>query len=116
MIRHTSTIEADWLVALVGKYGEDVEKMTRDRKLNVWQKTVGEIKRACVFAFLSPAHSRRISGIFVTAWYSSLDVGRWKDKELISVTISVIRRVTKAGGFAALREAAAATTAAESNP
>ena len=46
MIRHTSTIEADWLVALVGKYGEDVQKMTRDRKLNVWQKTVGEIKRA----------------------------------------------------------------------
>ena len=52
MIRHTSTIEADWLIALVGKYGEDVAKMTRDRKLNVWQKTAGEIKRASVFLFL----------------------------------------------------------------
>lgn len=48
VIRHTSTIEADWLVALVAKYGDDVDKMARDRKANVWQKTAGEIKRACV--------------------------------------------------------------------
>jgi nucleolar protein 16 len=46
VIRHTSEFEGDWLVALVAKYGDDVDKMTRDRKANVWQKTAGEIKRA----------------------------------------------------------------------
>lgn len=46
VIRHTSALESDWLMDLINKYGDDVEKMTRDRKLNVWQKTVGEIKRA----------------------------------------------------------------------
>lgn len=45
VVRHTSAIEADWLVSLVAKYGDDVESMARDRKVNVWQKTVGEIKR-----------------------------------------------------------------------
>ncbi|WRT68198.1 nucleolar protein 16 [Kwoniella shivajii] len=43
--RHTSTSERTWLHNLVDKYGDDTESMTRDRKLNVWQKTEGEIKR-----------------------------------------------------------------------
>lgn len=37
--------ERTWLQQLVDKYGDDNEKMARDRKLNVWQKTEGEIKR-----------------------------------------------------------------------
>ncbi len=44
--RHTSSLEAQWLADLVAKYGEDTEGMARDRKLNIWQKTEGEIKRA----------------------------------------------------------------------
>lgn len=44
--RHTSNFEAQWLKNLVQKYGEDTEKMARDRGLNIWQKTQGEIKRA----------------------------------------------------------------------
>ncbi|KAK4702944.1 nucleolar protein 16, partial [Phenoliferia sp. Uapishka_3] len=50
VIRFTSAIEADWLLALVDKYGDDITDMTRDRKLNPWQKTAGEIKRAIVKA------------------------------------------------------------------
>lgn len=34
-----------WLVQLVKKHGDDWDKMARDRKLNVWQKTPGEIRR-----------------------------------------------------------------------
>ena len=33
------------MVSLVEKYDEDIEKMARDRKANVWQKTPGELKR-----------------------------------------------------------------------
>lgn len=44
--RHTSALESQWLRDLVAKYGEDTERMSRDRGLNVWQKTEGEIKRA----------------------------------------------------------------------
>lgn len=43
--RHSSTSEREWLSQLVAKHGDDYEKMSRDRKLNVWQKTPGEIKR-----------------------------------------------------------------------
>lgn len=35
-------------MSLVELYGEDLDKMARDRKANVWQKTSGEIKRALV--------------------------------------------------------------------
>ncbi|GAA5908514.1 hypothetical protein JCM5296_004781 [Sporobolomyces johnsonii] len=45
VIRHTSSMERDWLVALVAKYDDDIGKMARDRKANVWQKTPGELKR-----------------------------------------------------------------------
>lgn len=34
-----------WLVSLVQAYGDDYTRMARDRKLNVWQKTPGEIRR-----------------------------------------------------------------------
>lgn len=43
--RHTSTSEKTWLHNLVQKHGDDVESMAGDLKLNVWQKTQGEIKR-----------------------------------------------------------------------
>ncbi|CAD6967495.1 unnamed protein product [Tilletia controversa] len=46
VIRHTSALEADWLHALVHAHGDDLEAMARDTKRNVWQKTVGEIRRA----------------------------------------------------------------------
>ncbi|GAA5831574.1 hypothetical protein JCM11251_000754 [Rhodosporidiobolus azoricus] len=45
VVRHTSEFERDWLVSLVAKYGDDISKMARDRKANVWQKTPGELKR-----------------------------------------------------------------------
>lgn len=43
--RHTSTSEKTWLHHLVQKHGNDAEAMAADLKLNVWQKTQGEIKR-----------------------------------------------------------------------
>jgi nucleolar protein 16 len=43
--RHTSTSEKEWLTQLVVKYGDDRAAMARDPKLNVWQKTSGEIGR-----------------------------------------------------------------------
>ncbi|WWC71764.1 nucleolar protein 16 [Kwoniella pini CBS 10737] len=43
--RHSSSSEKTWLSSLVQKYNDDYESMARDRKLNVWQKTQGEIKR-----------------------------------------------------------------------
>ncbi|GAA5937817.1 hypothetical protein JCM1841_004067 [Sporobolomyces salmonicolor] len=45
VIRHSSSMERDWLVSLVAKYDDDISKMARDRKVNVWQKTPGELKR-----------------------------------------------------------------------
>lgn len=43
--RHSSTSEREWLRQLVVKHDDDYEKMARDKSLNVWQKTPGEIKR-----------------------------------------------------------------------
>ncbi|KAK1926934.1 ribosomal large subunit biogenesis-related protein [Papiliotrema laurentii] len=43
--RHTSVSERTWLHNLVEKHGDDTEAMATDLKLNVWQKTQGEIKR-----------------------------------------------------------------------
>jgi nucleolar protein 16 len=45
VIRHTSTSERTWLNQLVTAHGDDYAAMARDRKLNVWQKTEGELKR-----------------------------------------------------------------------
>lgn len=43
--RTQSKREEDWIEALVDKYGEDYGKMFRDRKLNVWQQSEGDIRR-----------------------------------------------------------------------
>ncbi|ORX38708.1 ribosome biogenesis protein Nop16 [Kockovaella imperatae] len=43
--RHSSTSERTWLQDLVRAHGSNYEAMARDHKLNVWQKTQGEIKR-----------------------------------------------------------------------
>ena len=43
--RYTSISEKTWLHNLVEKHGDDTESMAGDMKLNVWQKTQGEIKR-----------------------------------------------------------------------
>lgn len=44
--RHAAHGEIAYLRRLVDKYGEDVEKMARDRKLNAEQRTAGELRRA----------------------------------------------------------------------
>lgn len=46
--RHSSELEVAWLQNLVAKYDDDITAMVRDPKLNVWQKTKGEISRAWV--------------------------------------------------------------------
>jgi nucleolar protein 16 len=43
--RTQSKREEDWVETLVDKYGDDYGKMFRDRKLNVWQQSEGDIKR-----------------------------------------------------------------------
>ncbi|KAF9216299.1 Nucleolar protein 16 [Podila verticillata] len=43
--RHASDGEVVWAAKLVEKYGDDYEKMFRDRKLNPNQQTVGQLKR-----------------------------------------------------------------------
>jgi nucleolar protein 16 len=44
--RHTSQGEIKYLQRLGEKYGNDVEQMARDRKLNTDQRTAGELRRA----------------------------------------------------------------------
>ncbi|KAN0066384.1 Nucleolar protein 16 [Thecaphora frezii] len=46
VFRHTSAAERTWLHDMVQKYGDDVESMAKDRKINLLQKTAGEIRRA----------------------------------------------------------------------
>ncbi|KAG0087113.1 Nucleolar protein 16 [Podila epicladia] len=43
--RHASDGEVVWAAKLVEKYGDDYEKMFRDRKLNPNQQTVGQLRR-----------------------------------------------------------------------
>ncbi|KAF9164099.1 Nucleolar protein 16 [Actinomortierella ambigua] len=43
--RHQSDGELMWAAKLVEKYGDDYEKMFRDRKLNPMQQTVGQLRR-----------------------------------------------------------------------
>ncbi|KAF9975403.1 Nucleolar protein 16 [Actinomortierella ambigua] len=43
--RHQSDGELLWAAKLVEKYGDDYEKMFRDRKLNPMQQTVGQLRR-----------------------------------------------------------------------
>ncbi|KAG8964368.1 Nucleolar protein 16 [Tulasnella sp. 419] len=44
--RYASQHEMVWLRSLVQAHGDDLNQMARDRRLNVWQKTAGEIRRA----------------------------------------------------------------------
>lgn len=44
--RHSSCGERSYLARLIQKYGDNYEGMTRDRRLNPEQKTVGELRRA----------------------------------------------------------------------
>ncbi len=43
--RHSSTSEHTWLLQLLSSHGRDFTSMARDKKLNVWQKTEGDLKR-----------------------------------------------------------------------
>jgi nucleolar protein 16 len=44
--RHTSDGERLYLEGLVRKYGDDLQKMARDRRLNPEQRTANELRRA----------------------------------------------------------------------
>ncbi|KAN0075321.1 Ribosome biogenesis protein Nop16 [Tylopilus felleus] len=44
--RHTSSGERLYLERLVSKYGDDLQKMACDRRLNPYQRTANELKRA----------------------------------------------------------------------
>ena len=43
--RLQSEREREWIERLVGKYGDDVGKMSRDRRLNPMQQTEADLKR-----------------------------------------------------------------------
>ena len=43
--RQQSRREQEWIEALVGKWGEDFRGMVRDRKLNPWQQSEGDLRR-----------------------------------------------------------------------
>lgn len=44
--RHSSCGERSYLARLIQKYGDNYERMAKDRRLNPEQKTVGELRRA----------------------------------------------------------------------
>ena len=44
-VRHTSTLEAQWLYRLVEKHGEDYDSMMLDKELNPMQHTKAQLKR-----------------------------------------------------------------------
>lgn len=46
VVRTASAGEKTWLKDVVAKYGSDFEAAARDRKLNPWQRTAGEIRRS----------------------------------------------------------------------
>ena len=43
--RHQSQREEEWIRGLVEKYGDDYARMARDKKLNPYQQSEGDIKR-----------------------------------------------------------------------
>jgi len=43
--RRQSKREEDWISELVNKYGDDYNRMTRDRKLNPYQQSEGDLRR-----------------------------------------------------------------------
>lgn len=44
-IRTQSDREKEWIESLIAKHGRDFKKMARDRKLNPFQQTEGDIRR-----------------------------------------------------------------------
>jgi nucleolar protein 16 len=46
--RLASSGEKAWLKEVVAKYGDNYEAAARDRKINPWQRTAGEIRRSYV--------------------------------------------------------------------
>lgn len=44
-VRTQSDREKEWIESLIAKHGRDFKKMARDRKLNPFQQTEGDIKR-----------------------------------------------------------------------
>jgi len=44
--RHSSALEINWLKQCIAKHGDDIEAICRDKKLNIWQRTSGEVRRA----------------------------------------------------------------------
>jgi len=46
VVRHSAPGELLYLQRLVDKYGEDVERMARDRRLNPEQRTAGQLRRS----------------------------------------------------------------------
>ncbi|KAK9469058.1 ribosome biogenesis protein Nop16 [Lipomyces arxii] len=43
--RTQSEREGAWVGDLIAKHGDDYERMARDQKLNIWQQSVGDIRR-----------------------------------------------------------------------
>ena len=48
----SKAVYIDWhtkhmLSQLISRYGQDYEAMARDTKLNVWQRTAGQLRRQC---------------------------------------------------------------------
>lgn len=41
-----SKFETEWIERLVERWGDDVERMARDRRLNPWQHTEGDLRRS----------------------------------------------------------------------
>jgi nucleolar protein 16 len=44
-VRHTSSLEGQWLQKLVDTYGNDYERMMWDKELNPMQHTQAQLKR-----------------------------------------------------------------------
>lgn len=43
--RTQSDREREWIESLIAKHGDDIKKMSKDRKLNPFQQTEGDIRR-----------------------------------------------------------------------
>lgn len=45
VVRRQSKFEAEWVERLVERWGDDVGRMARDRRLNPWQQSEGDLRR-----------------------------------------------------------------------
>ncbi|KAI9025342.1 ribosome biogenesis protein Nop16 [Phycomyces nitens] len=45
--RHQTELEKDWVGQLIDKHGDDYEAMFWDKKLNIYQQTVGHLRKKC---------------------------------------------------------------------